>query len=224
MGVDILELYTDTRARLVDMAATLDALAAATPVPATPDWTVKDVYAHLTGLAADFVADRRGGMGSPEWTARQVGARREVELETVCVEWTNLEAPFLAWVRAQETPPTFVGLDIWTHQQDLVATLGREPERDERSGFLIGAALAAFDGRLRRDGAPAVRVIATSADEVIGAGDPIATLRADDHAVLRLLFSRRTLAQMAAAPWEGDPVPALEYLHLFPLPERELPG
>ena len=222
--MDATALYIDTRARLLAMAATLDAAAVATPVRATPGWAVKDVYAHLTGLASDFVVGRREGMGTPEWTARQVDDRRGADLATVCREWTELEPPFVAWVESQETPPAFVAIDIWTHQQDLRTTLGLAPERDQRSAFLVGTALRAFDGRLRREGARAVRLVTDSTDEVIGDGPPIATLRTDDHELLRMLVSRRTLAEMTAASWEGDPAPVIDHLHLFPLPERPLPG
>jgi uncharacterized protein (TIGR03083 family) len=222
--VDTIELYVTTRARLVEMAAAVDAAAGAVPVRATPGWTVKDVYAHLTGVAADLVNERRDGMGSPTWTARQVEDRRRDDLAAVCVEWGDLEASFLAWAAAQEAPPVFTALDIWTHQQDVRATLGLSPERDERSAFLAVAACEAFDGRLRRAGAPAVQVVSTTVDTVLGDGAPVATLRTDDFEMLRLLFSRRTLVQMANAPWEGDPAPVLEHLHLFPLPEDVLPG
>ena len=220
----MIELYTGTRARLIELAATLDDAAAGAPVAATPGWSVKDVYAHLTGLASDFVTDRRDGMGTPAWTARQVDDRRQEDLAGVCAEWTDVEPAFVAWVNAQDKPPVFVALDIWTHQQDVRATLGLDGERDERCAFLVRAALEAFDGRLRREGAPAVRIVTPSADQVIGDGPARATLRTDDYELMRLLFSRRTLEQMAAAPWDGDPGPALEHLHLFPLPEHALPG
>jgi uncharacterized protein (TIGR03083 family) len=223
-GVDLVELYTDTRTRLVTLAATLDTEAAETAVAATPGWSVKDVYAHLTGVAADLVSARRDGMGSPEWTARQVGERRTDDLAAVCAEWTELEPRFIAWAGEQESPPVFAGLDIWTHQQDLRTTLGLPVDADARSAFLVGAALQAFDGRFRREGIPAVRLVTDDADAVVGDGAPVATLRTDDAELLRLLFSRRTLAQMAAAPWDGDPSPVLDHLHLFPLPEGPLPG
>lgn len=187
--MDLIDLYTDTRARLLDMAGTLDANAAATPVAATPGWRVKDVYAHLTGVAADLTEGRRDDMGGPEWTARQVGERRSEDLAAVCGEWTELEPRFLAWATEQDSPPVFAGLDIWTHQQDLRTTLGLSVEEDARSAYLVGAALRAFDGRLRREGAPAVRLVTGGADEVIGEGAAIATLRTGDAELLRLLFT-----------------------------------
>ena len=42
------EAYRRTRVELLDLAAVLGDDQAKRRVPACPDWTVKDVYAHLT--------------------------------------------------------------------------------------------------------------------------------------------------------------------------------
>jgi hypothetical protein len=54
--VVVAELYRDGRERLLALGAELGAADAARPVPACPDWTVKDLYAHLAGVAADVLA------------------------------------------------------------------------------------------------------------------------------------------------------------------------
>jgi hypothetical protein len=46
--------YRDTRGRVVDLLLPLDDRRLATPVPATPAWTVKDVVAHLTHVASAY--------------------------------------------------------------------------------------------------------------------------------------------------------------------------
>jgi hypothetical protein len=45
--------YADARRRLTDLLVGLDEAALMGPVPACPAWTVRDVLAHVTGVAAD---------------------------------------------------------------------------------------------------------------------------------------------------------------------------
>lgn len=56
---DLSLLYQDTQARLAALIAGLDATALATPVPACPGWSVKDVVAHELAITEDVImADR----------------------------------------------------------------------------------------------------------------------------------------------------------------------
>ena len=43
--------YRNARARVSDLAATLSAAQLRVSVPATPEWTVHEVIAHLVGCA-----------------------------------------------------------------------------------------------------------------------------------------------------------------------------
>jgi uncharacterized protein (TIGR03083 family) len=47
----------------------------ATRVPATPEWTVQEVLAHLCGSPADGLSGRMDGAPGPEWTGRHVAER-----------------------------------------------------------------------------------------------------------------------------------------------------
>ena len=49
-----------------------DADTLATPVPATPGWSVHDVLAHVTGATSDLVADEMGGAPGHAWSARHL--------------------------------------------------------------------------------------------------------------------------------------------------------
>ncbi|MGH2760230.1 MAG: maleylpyruvate isomerase N-terminal domain-containing protein, partial [Actinomycetota bacterium] len=46
------------------------------PVPATPEWSMTDVIAHLAGILADIRAGNLEGVATDPWTAKQVEARR----------------------------------------------------------------------------------------------------------------------------------------------------
>jgi Mycothiol maleylpyruvate isomerase N-terminal domain len=45
--------YADARRRLWELLAGMDEAALGAQVPACPAWTVQDLLAHLTGIAAD---------------------------------------------------------------------------------------------------------------------------------------------------------------------------
>jgi uncharacterized protein (TIGR03083 family) len=221
--MDLATLYTDTRSRLLELAADLDDTHACTPVPALPGWSVKDAYAHLTGLCADMVDGRMKGAGTPPWTGRQVGERAHLNLAQVGAEWASRGPELEDRIRAASEAPMFVGYDVWTHEQDIRGALDiRGPREDERVMFLVRQAVATFDERLTAACAPAVRVVYSSGERVLGEGPPVATLSTDDYELLRILFARRSLSQIRAAHWDGDPTASLSHLHLFELPTVDL--
>src|SRR3954451_10875709 len=82
-------LYEDTRQRVVDLireTTVLDFFAAATPLPACPGWRVRDVIAHLSGLATDIASGNLDGAATDAWTAAQVDARRDLSLDDLLAE------------------------------------------------------------------------------------------------------------------------------------------
>jgi uncharacterized protein (TIGR03083 family) len=194
------------------------------PVPALPGWTVKDAYAHVTGLCGDILDGRMDGAGSPPWTGRQVTARANDDLPSVCAEWEGRGRDLDRWLHERGDEGTiFVGFDIWSHYQDVRAALDQRGERNAAHiDYLLARALDAFDGRFRDAGAPVLRVITDRVDRTLGDGPPGATLHTSDYELLRMLFGRRSRTQMISSRWDGDPNPYLEHLHLFELPVADL--
>src|SRR3954470_10073118 len=82
--------YRRIRERLVELSGSIDDATSSTIVAATPQWTVKDVYAHLSGEAADILAGRLDGVTTDPWTEAQVQARRDLSLAEVVDEWSAL--------------------------------------------------------------------------------------------------------------------------------------
>jgi len=76
---DLGAAYRDTRLRITEVV-TAPGVDAAMRVPATPEWTVKDVVAHLAGVCADILAGNLEGLTTEPWTAAQVEARRDKDL------------------------------------------------------------------------------------------------------------------------------------------------
>ena len=65
------DAYDRTRQRIDGMLRERDVVVAA-PVPACPDWSVRDVAAHLMGLARDVVDENTDSYATREWTSAQI--------------------------------------------------------------------------------------------------------------------------------------------------------
>jgi uncharacterized protein (TIGR03083 family) len=211
--VSIAELYRDGRQRLLGLAAGLGAADAARPVPACPGWTVKDVYAHLAGVAADVLARRLDGMMTGPWTARQVQERASASLAEVCAEWAasgpRLEARLGGGGRDE------LVIDVTSHEHDVRGALGRPGARDAPGvGFSLGSVAEGLAGWWPA-GLAAVRVVGDSGTWAFGAGTPAATLRASDFELLRAFMGRRSRAQLLALGWDADAEPYVDHLHVF---------
>src|SRR5262249_10638714 len=69
------DAYRELRLRVTALMADVDDETMASPSPATPEWTVHDVLAHLVGVTDDVVNGRLDGIATDEWTQKQVDAR-----------------------------------------------------------------------------------------------------------------------------------------------------
>lgn len=218
------ELYRAVRLKMLELAAGLSREQSERPVPALPGWTVKDAYAHLTGLCADVLEGCMDGAGSAAWTARQVTARSSDDLAAVSAEWVKRGPALDDWLaQAGDHGTIFVAFDVWTHHQDVRSAVGLRGERDlDQIDYLAAKALSAFDDRFRGAGAPALRVITDRVEQNLGDGPPGATLRTSDYELMRILFGRRSVTQITSAPWEGDPTRYVDQLHLFEAPAVDL--
>jgi uncharacterized protein (TIGR03083 family) len=222
--MDNADIYSASRQELVALAATLDGAQTDRAVQALPGWTVHDAYAHLVGLCADIVDGRMDGAGSPEWSDRQVRLRSSSSLATIVGEWEARGPELDRWLDEQDDRSTmFVIFDVWNHQQDIRSTVG-EPRAldDARVAYIVDRAWPSYESRYATLGAPPLRIVGTRKSYLLGSGEPDATLRADDYELLRILFGRRSRAQIERTEWSADPAPYIDAIHLFDLPERDL--
>lgn len=197
--------YRAARLRMAALAANLDAETASRVVAACPAWTVRDLFSHVTGIAVDLSQGNRP-QGDPQpWVDRQVAERRERTLGEVIDEWDAAAVAFEAMIDAR--PDRLWGLtyDLVVHEHDLRTSLGDRSGRDTTGVALaarLGLRLVAMDLAARN--LPGVRVVVGGHEYVVGDGDPVVTLTAAAFEVLRVLGSRRTLAEMRTAGFEGD--------------------
>ena len=173
LAPDWAALYEANVDALVALAATLDEAQAAPRVPATPEWTVREVYAHLAGGAADQLAGRMDGAPSPAWSARHVGERADAPLAALVAELRE-HLPGIVEQQHGEPRPAAVW-DVAVHHADLGEALGR-PQVAAELWEPIVAVLAPM-------------MLASQAGKVVDL---------PSYELFRGLFSRRSREQMAA--------------------------
>lgn len=92
--------YQGTHAAILAILGTVAGDQLSTVVPACPEWTVRDLTAHMTGVAADTVEGRfppinRHGTWAERQTvvdahtARQVASRQTMTMAELLGEWTG---------------------------------------------------------------------------------------------------------------------------------------
>jgi uncharacterized protein (TIGR03083 family) len=161
------ELYRAHVAALGELAPGLTEEQLATAVPATPAWTVHDVFAHLAGGAGDAVTGRMEGAPNPEWTARHVAERAQLPVTELVGELRSHQDGLAAAV-ADNPRPALVW-DVAVHHADLHEALGL-PRMAEHLWLPVAEALSPRAGAL------------------VGSVPP--------YELFRALFSRRSRAQM----------------------------
>lgn len=204
-------IYDAAKQRIAELVSGADPQ---TPVAATPGWSVKDVVAHLAGGLRDFVDRRFDGVESGEWGERQVRDRKDNTLEDALAEWdVNRE-------RAAELFDTPMGsvliAEVVAHEHDLRAALGVPGDRDS---VAVRAALTKplqqLDQRMRENDVPALRITLENGDRVLGHGEPAGTLRTTSFELMRAIGGRRSVDQIKALDWDGDPDVWISSLALF---------
>lgn len=215
------DTYRWGRARLLEHA-TSDS--AGLPVPACPGWRVRDVVAHVTGIAADFRSGRLPAGDVSAWTAEQVASRRDAAFADVVSEWEDQAPRFEAAMAGHLSAgaPRFAA-DVVSHSFDVAAAVGVSAGRTAPA---VEAALATFVDMLgsRLDTAGGGRVEVRTGGRVLGAGrdGPLAVLTAEPFEALRVLSGRRTGQEIRRLDWQGDLDAVIDRISPFPLPASTL--
>src|SRR5438309_4809347 len=185
---DMGSIYAEGRTRLTELVASADREQHTARVPGCPEWVVRDVIAHVTGVCADVLTGNIAGVATEAWTAAQVAERKDRSLPEILAEWSEVAPQVEAM--AQHFPnradEQWV-LDLTTHEQDIRGALGKPGARDAAS-IMIGADFAATMGlaaSIKGRGLPALRVKAGDAEWVIGDGSPAASVEGSTFDLFR---------------------------------------
>ena len=197
--------YRNSRLRMQEIAASLSNDEANTIVAACPEWTVKDLFSHVTGLAADLGSGKGPTGDSQVWVDALVSDRASRSLASVVDEWNEVGPAFEAAIDAMPKRLWALTYDTVVHEHDLRAAIKKPGARDSE-GVKVSAVLGLklVKGDLAAKSLPAFRAIIDGIEHNVGEGDPALTLTASAFDTLRLLGSRRTLAEMKSAKFAGD--------------------
>jgi len=188
----VTQLITDTSLEVLEQVA-----------PLTPDWRVRDIVAHLVGVAQD-VSTGNFPQDFDAWTSAQVDRLRGSSAYELVEMWQELE------IGAMLSEQLAIALfDQVTHEADICHALGAPTELDSATLSL----LSKFT--LNRFGAQAndLHVTLNLDDQIFetGTGSHNVTLSATAFEWFRASSGRRSARQIRAMSWSSD-VDILEIL------------
>lgn len=206
-------IYDESRRRTCELAAGLTPAQLDTTVPGTPEWTARQLVAHLAGVASDAVHGRTDGAPGPAWTGPQVADRAGRALDDVVAEWADVGAQVRDALAARKMPLQIVH-DALTHEADLREAFGLGPLPGDVVRHAIGTVAKPVVKGVAGDGALVVRA---GEQEYRGGPDQATetTLTVEPYELYRGLISRRSRAQMRAWDWSGDRERYVDALPVF---------
>jgi uncharacterized protein (TIGR03083 family) len=173
--------------------------------PATPEWRVRDVLAHVVGVTADILSGAMDGVATDAWTDKQVQTRRDAPVDALLAEW-EANGPAI-----DPLIPSFGGAagqfltDALTHEQDIRGALGTPGARECDAMAIAFDWIGALVGGMRdAGGAGALEIGTECGHSVFGTGAPT-RCTATRFEFLRATTGRRSVSQIEAWGWDGDP-------------------
>jgi mycothiol maleylpyruvate isomerase-like protein len=219
-----------------------DESAWAAPIPNRPEWTVKDTVAMLAGFAralheGHWRADYSDAWSDPDVRKRLLNAfngfillRRDRSGPEILREWEEAAVHLERMMDGDEPFPEgihpFAG---WTYlwavvqnSQNIWSALKIESKLrgSEAIEMVLESAVYWLDMRLQATGAPALRIRSGDSEWVVGDGIPQATVTAPAFELFRALSGRRSIEQIRAFDWDGDPEPYLKVFSPFEAPRK----
>jgi uncharacterized protein (TIGR03083 family) len=203
---EVTDHYRTARLRITELVLALDDEDLTRAVPACPGWTVHDVVSHITGVADDAVHGRMDGVATEPWTAAQVDRGRGMSTVDLLERWTE-QAPVF---ESLPLPPQAV-IDLTTHEQDIRGAVVQPGARD------TDEVQFAFELLARRavEVVPGLRVETDGATFGPDEDDAVCTLRGDRYHLYRAMMGRRSLDQLRALDWGGNPLAEIEEIIVF---------
>ncbi len=216
--MDEVAAWQEAQQRVCDLVEGVDPERMERKVPATPDWTGRDLLSHMVGLGADVLAGDEPDDHNPDWTQAQVDARRDRSAAELVEEWRGLADDLVAWMRENGARP--LG-DVVIHEQDLRGCLEESGARDTAEFGLVRDRMAKrFASSLDEPSALAL------VGEQWSLGDPDSAdvvVQASDFDLGRALMSRRTADQLRSWTVRGDLTPYLKSFEVLgPLADEDL--
>jgi len=162
----------------------------------TPEWRVRDIVAHLVGVAQD-VSTGNFPQDFDAWTSAQVDRLRDIDAHELVRQWQEFP------IGEMLSEPLAIALfDQMTHEADICHALGTPIALDP------GALLLLSKFTLNRFGAHEndlhVTLHLDKQNFEIGSGRHEVTLSATAFEWFRASSGRRSVQQIRAMAWQGD--------------------
>ena len=204
--------WLDTQERVATLARSLPDDRAAATVPACPDWTVKDLVAHMTGVDTDAWNGDVDDDFADRWTDTHVRQRADAPLSDVLAEWDgHREHADALFGKAPEGLRVGMVVDASVHEQDFRGAIG-EPGAKDQPGNRVALDMFAdgLDARVREHGLPTLHVDAGEWQRTFGDGEAVVRVAVEEFEFQRTLTGRRSAAQVRSWAW-SDPQAAEQY-------------
>ena len=181
------------------------------------DLEVRDVVAHLAGVAVDAVAGNQPSC-EPAVVSRHVAERTGRSLPDLLEEWETA---------ASKVAPDLAGpllIDAVTHEHDLRTALDEPGFRDDESVLAVLDLMAdALSERIVARGLPAIRITVEQWGTIAGWPPAMRCLVADRFDFVRAMAGRRSAGQVERWNWDSPPGAYLEVLSAAgPLPTEDV--
>lgn len=185
-------------------------------VPACPGWNIQQVVAHLAGVAQDVVALNLDNKGTGPWADAQVARLGTHSVDDLLDMWRqSLDQVGAILAFASDAGVCQLVFDTLTHEHDIRGALGEPGSRTGDLAFeaALGFVMTMADQFIRQAQLPALR-LSTPTIGSVQLGDPHAAgghvaLDVSDFEALRAFGGRRSIGQLLALPWDGDPTPLM---------------
>ena len=222
--VDPAELYEHERLAFVELLRSVPPSQLARPVAATPEWTVRDVLAHVVGITVDLNHEDFGQGDPAGWTRAQVERRRDATVDDLAAEWDR-EAPlFETGLRlfGHDMGAHYLG-DLLQHVLDVHTSLGTRATVDhEVLAVATDFYLRSVEETLVTEEIGAVEVQVDGESWRLGDGDVVASVAGTRFEIFRSLGGRRTIDEIRSLDWAGDVDRVLPLLSRYPTPSATL--
>ena len=155
MSIDLGLAYRAARERITELVVAAEPTVA---VPATPEWDMHDVVAHLAGIVEDVRTGNMQGVTTDPWTAAQVERGRTKSVGQLLAEWAEgapaIEGFLSSPAGASASRAVY---DIHTHEADLCHALGAPAMLPaDVVEWAAGELLDSFHGAVAAAGLPPV--------------------------------------------------------------------
>lgn len=204
--------YRAGRDRLLTLGRTLTEGEGQIRTSACPEWTVKDVYAHLAGVSADILSGDTENAATPEWADGHVAQRSERSLTEVLDEWAEAGVKVSELVEsAGEAFPLQLFVDQWTHEWDIRAALeghaGVVPDNTVFSHY-FDQLVTAIQSRSVADELDRLTVEVDGQRFQIGSADSpeLGELSLTMFEFARICMGRRSRRQLRELEWPMDDI------------------